>query len=210
MNMSWWVDLESSAKMLLLSNLLIIVIAILFQWSILTLLWGYWLQSIIIGLFTVVKLLMFGNRNKHQRLLFTSIRDSIFFSVHYGIFHFVYLIFLYFFSTSGISGFHFRQANYVGIAFMGGLFFLNHLYSFLKNYVVEKKYVGSSTNQIFLEPYKRIFPMHLIIIAAGFFSAIVPSAETPLIIMFLLLKSLADLKSHQILHQSDILPSFRH
>jgi len=210
MNMSRWVDLESSAKMLLLSNLLTIIVAILFHWSILTLLWGYWLQSIIIGLFTVIKLLMFGNRNKHQRLLLTTVRNSIFFSVHYGIFHFVYLVFLYFFSTSGVSGFHFREPEYIGITFIGLLFFINHLYSFLKNYVFEKKYIGSSTNQIFLEPYKRIFPMHLIIIAAGFFSAIVPSAETPLIIVFLLLKSFADLKSHQILHQSDTLPSFRH
>ncbi|MBE3120826.1 MAG: hypothetical protein IMZ43_11140 [Thermoplasmata archaeon] len=209
MNMSRWVDLESSAKMLLLSNLLTIVIAILFHWSILTLLWGYWLQSIIIGLFTVVKLLVFGYRNKHQRLLLTAVRDSIFFSVHYGIFHFVYLIFLYFFSTSGISGFHFRQPDYIGITFIGVLFFVNHLYSFLKNYVLEKKRIGKSTNQIFLEPYKRIFPMHLIIIAAGFFSAMVPSAEIPLIIVFLLLKTLADLKSHEILHQSDTRPSFR-
>ena len=79
MNMSRWVDLESSAKMLLLSNLFTIFVAILFRWSILTLLWGYWLQSIIIGLFTVVKLLMFGYRNKHQRLLLTAVRDSIFF-----------------------------------------------------------------------------------------------------------------------------------
>jgi len=210
MNMSRWVDLESSAKMLLLSNLLTIVVAILFRWSILTLLWGYWLQSIIIGLFTVVKLLMFGYRNKHQRLLITAVRDSIFFSVHYGIFHFIYLIFLYFFSTSGSSGFHFRQPDYIGITFIGVLFFVNHLYSFLKNYILEKKRIDLSTNQIFLEPYKRIFPMHLIIIAAGFFSAMVPSAEIPLIIVFLLLKTLADLKSHEILHQSDTRPSFRH
>jgi len=210
MNMSRWFDLESSAKLLLLSNLLIIVIAILSRWSILTLLWGYWLQSIIIGLFTVVKLLMTGYRNKHQRLLLTAVRDSIFFSVHYGIFHFVYLIFLYFFSTSGSSGFHFRQPDYLGILFIGLLFFVNHLYSFLKNYVLEKKRIGSSTNQIFLEPYKRIFPMHLIIIAAGFFSAMVPSAEIPFIVIFLLLKTLADIKSHEILHQSDTRPSFRH
>jgi hypothetical protein len=208
MNLSRWVDLESSAKMLLLSNLLTLIVAILFHWSILTLLWGYWLQSISIGLFTVIKLLMFGNHNKHQKTFLTTVRDSIFFSVHYGIFHVVYLIFLYFFSTKGISDFHFQQPDYIGIAFIGVLFFMNHLYSFLKNYVLEKKRIGSSTNQIFLEHYKRIFPMHLIIIAAGFFSAMVPSAETPLLIVFLLLKTLADLKSHEILHQSDT-PSFR-
>jgi hypothetical protein len=153
---------------------------------------------------------MTGYRNKHQMLLLTAVRHSIFFSVHYGIFHFVYLIFLYFFSTSGSSGFHFRKPDYLGILFIGLLFFMNHLYSFLKNYVLEKKRIGSSTNQIFLEPYKRIFPMHLIIIAAGFLSAMVPSAEIPFIVIFLLLKTLADLKSHEILHQSDTYPSFRH
>jgi hypothetical protein len=209
MNMRRWADLESSAKMLLLSNLLTLIVAILFHWSILTLLWGYWLQSISIGLFTVVKLFMFGDRNKPQRRLFIAVRDSIFFSVHYGIFHVVYLIFLYFFSTKGISDFHFQQPDYIGITFIGVLFFMNHLYSYLKNYVLEKKIIGSSTNQIFLEPYKRIFPMHLVIIAAGFFSAMIPSAETPLIIVFLLLKTLADLKSHEIQHQSDTRHSFR-
>lgn len=209
MNTNRWTNLESSAKMLLLSNLITLVIAIVFHWSILTLLWGYWLQSVIIGLFTVVKLLMFGYRNKHQGLFLKAVRDSVFFTFHYGIFHAVYLLFLYFFSTGGATGFHFRQPDYIGIAFIGSLFFVNHFYSFIKNYVWEKKTIASSTNQIFLEPYKRIFPMHMTIIAAGFFSALVPSAETPLIIVFLLLKTLADLKSHDILHQSDERPSFR-
>lgn len=105
MNMSRWVDLESSAKMLLLSNLLTIVIAILFHWSILTLLWGYWLQSIIIGLFTVVKLLVFGYRNKHQRLLLTAVRDSIFFQFTTGFFTSYILYFCISFQQAESLGF---------------------------------------------------------------------------------------------------------
>lgn len=202
MNSNWWANLESSAKMLLLSNLLTMALAIAFRWSILTLLFGYWFQSVIIGLFTIVKLLMSGYRNEQGSFL-TAVRSTILFTFHYGIFHVVYLLFLYFFSTSGATEFHFKQPDYIGIAFIGVLFFVNHLYSFFKNYVWEKKTIGTSTNQIFFEPYKRIFPMHMTIIAAGFFSVLIPSAETPLIIVFLLLKTFADLQSHTILHQSD-------
>lgn len=205
-----WTDLESSAKMLVCSNLITIVLAIILHWSIFTLLWGYWLQSIIIGLFTVVKLLMSGYRDKQKGNFLAVIKNSIFFTCHYGFFHIVYLVFLFFISTNKSSGFYFGKPDLIGIIFIGLLFFINHLYSFLKNYIWEKKSFGFSTKDIFLEPYKRIFPMHLTIIAAGFFSALVPSAETPLIIMFLMLKTLADLKSHQIMHQSDTRPSFHH
>jgi Family of unknown function (DUF6498) len=199
----------SSSTFLVLSNLLIIIMALLFHWSILTLLWGYWLQSLIIGFFTILKLLMFGNRNTRQGGFLTSIRTLIFFTTHYGIFHVVYLLFLYFFTTNGNAGAYFKPADYGGVAFIGFLFFINHLYSFVKHYIWEKETIIISPNQIFLEPYKRIFPMHLTIIAAGFFSALIPPAQTPLLFMFLILKTLADLKSHEILHQSETHPSFR-
>jgi hypothetical protein len=204
-----WAALESSAKMLLISNLATFIIAIIFRWSILTLIWGYWLQSLVIGFFTVAKLIIFRYRERQKRFFLKSIRDALFFTLHYGIFHVIYLSFLYYVTTSESPSIHLQQPNYLGIAFIGILFFINHLYSFLKNYVWEKKIIVPSSNQIFLEPYKRIFPMQLTIIAAGFFSAIIPSAETPLIIVFLLLKTLADLKSHEVMHQSDTYPTFR-
>jgi hypothetical protein len=133
----------------------------------------------------------------------SSIYESLFFIFHYGIFHIGYLIFLFIFLTTLNPQFHAQQPDYIAIVFIGSLFFINHTYSFLKNYVWEKKHFTFSARQLSTEPYKRIFPMHLTIIAAGFFSAIVTSAETPLIIVFLLLKTFADLRSHEILHQSN-------
>ena len=200
----------SPALCLVLTNLLVIGIALLNHWSILTLLWGYWLQSIIIGLFTGIKILMFGRKNPRKKGILSSFQDSLSFTCHYGSFHIFYLVFLYFFTTNGSITMTLTPPDYRGIALIGTLFFLSHLYSFVQHYIWERKTVFMSTNQVFLEPYKRIFPMNLMIVAAGFFTTLIPTAETPLLIVFLMLKTFADLKSHQILHQSDTYQTFRH
>jgi hypothetical protein len=200
----------SSSTLLVLINLAIITIALLSHWSILTLLWGYWLQSIVIGFFTVLKLLTFGKHKTPHHGFLHSIRDTMFFTCHYGVFHVAYLVFLYLFTTSGNSGVFFTPPDYEGVACIGLLFFLTHCYSFVQHYIWEQQIVYITPNQLFLEPYKRIFPMHLTIIAAGFFSALIPTAESSLLIVFLILKTFADLKSHEVLHESDTYPSFRH
>jgi hypothetical protein len=45
--------------------------------------------------------------------------------------------------------------------------------------------------------------MHLSIIAAGFLVALIPFAESLLIVVFLGLKTLVDLKSHELQHEKD-------
>jgi hypothetical protein len=200
----------SSSTFLVLNNLIIITIAFLARWSLLTLLWGYWLQSLIIGLFTALKILMFGHHRIPRYTHVRELHDTLLFICHYGGFHLVYLIFLYWYSTSRASTLLFTPPDLGGIALIGVLFFLTHLYSFAQHYLWEQKIVIFSSQQLFLDPYKRIFPMHLTIIAAGFFSTLVPPAEHLLLVMFLILKTFADLKSHEILHQSDTYPTFHH
>ena len=46
---------EPSILVLLFSNILTIILAVVFQWNLLTFLITFWLQSIIIGFFTVIK-----------------------------------------------------------------------------------------------------------------------------------------------------------
>jgi Family of unknown function (DUF6498) len=200
----------SSSTILVLSNLAIIVIALLAHWSILTLLWGYWLQSLIIGFFNGLKILMFGQHRTPQNGFFHSIRTSLFFFGHYGAFHCVYLVLLFFLSISANTTLHFTPPDFSAIVLIGFLFFLNHCYSFAQHYVWERQIVVISSSNVFLDPYKRIFPMQLSIIAAGFFSALIPSAQPIFLVIFLILKTFADLKSHEILHQADTYRSFRH
>jgi hypothetical protein len=200
----------SSSTILVLSNLAIIFIALLAHWSILTLLWGYWLQSLIIGFFNGLKLLMFGQQRTPQQGFLHSIKTSLYFFGHYGLFHCVYLLLLFFLCNSANTTLHFTPPDLSAIALIGFLFFLNHCYSFAQHYLWEKQIVVISSSNVFLDPYKRIFPMHLSIIAAGFFSALIPSAQQIFIIIFLILKTFADLKSHEILHQTDTYRTFHH
>jgi hypothetical protein len=208
MNRIQW-NTITPATFLVLSNLIIILLALIFHWSILTLLWGYWLQSLSIGLFTILKILKAGQRNIQQKRLSKSIQDSLLFTIHYGIFHYVYLFVLYLFSTTKTAGVFFKPPDYSAVAFIGILFFINHLYSFIKYYIREKNIILITPNQLYIQPYKRIFPMNMTVIAAGVFSALIPAAETPLLFVFLILKTLVDLKSHELLHQTDTRQSFR-
>jgi hypothetical protein len=206
-NRTWFI---TPSTFLVCSNLFIIAFALLAHWSITTLLWGYWLQSIVIGFFTVLKLLPFGSQKTPRYGLRSSLRDTIFFTCHYGIFHVAYLIILYLFTTSGRIGMTVTPPDYGAVGLIGFLFFLTHCYSFAYHYLWEGQIVVISPNQLLLDPYKRIFPMHLTIIAAGFFSLLIPPAESSLLIVFLILKTFADLKSHEVLHQSDTYPTFHH
>jgi len=70
-------------------------------------------------------------------------------------------------------------------------FFINHLFSFLK---FKEEIINSRPNigELMVEPYVRIIPMHLM----AYFMTIGPS-----LLVFMLLKSFADVISHKIEHR---------
>jgi len=81
-----------------------------------------------------------------------------------------------------------EDLTYLGIA-IGG-FFVNHLFSFVKNFKRDKK---RGVN--FMEPYARILPMHLTIIFGG----MLPS-HVLLVALFIGLKTYFDMKGHWFVH----------
>jgi len=115
---------------------------------------------------------------------------GIFFLIHYGGFHFVYLIFLFIFSIQSNIPIDFLSAFFVSI-----LFLVNHVYSFFANQDWKTKGAG----QLMGEPYGRIFPMHLSIIFFGIVFALNPfpiQGETIVLVFFLIIKTAIDLFSH--------------
>jgi hypothetical protein len=178
---------------LLLANAVTIALALLQDWAIGTVLAVYWFQSVTIGLFTLVRLLgITAGGDGRERL--KGIALAGFFAVHYGLFHFVYLVFIVAFVLSGAYGI----ADPLGIAVGCAVFFVNHLVSFIWYRPREE----ASPEAIFAEPYARIVPMHLTIIFGGFVTAMLPGAAgTRLVLLvFLLLKTAADLVAHQRKH----------
>ncbi|MCX6719870.1 MAG: DUF6498-containing protein, partial [Candidatus Staskawiczbacteria bacterium] len=174
---------------LIFSNVLTIILALTQNWDFLTILWVYWSQSVIIGIFSYLKILsakqfdvgnmMFNNKplsnDKKSKLIIAN-----FFAFHYGFFHIGYFFFLWFFShiiptiANEPSTVNFQEI-YIG----AGIFFTNHLFSYFYN---RRKEINKKQNikHLMFFPYLRVLPMQLTFVIG------LP------ITMFLILKSAVD------------------
>lgn len=186
--------LDPSSVSLLISNIIVIILAIVQRWDVATVLWVYWMQSVIIGFFQFLRILSLKNFSTENFSINdkpasptnnTKLYTAFFFLCHYGFFHFIYAIFLFSFFTKNPLDF-----TYI---FLGGLvFFLNHTYSYFHNIVQDEKQT-QNIGKLMFAPYARIIPMHLIII----FGAILGQSS---LVIFLLLKTLVDLLMHILKH----------
>jgi hypothetical protein len=204
---------------LIIANIVTIVVAVIGGWDLAAVLFAYWAQSITIGIFSVISILgadtesLRENLQKpiderggtdtvtHRFVWFYKCLLAGFFTVHYGLFHLGYYIFIV---DSGLFGS--VNFNDPGIWLSCGLFFANHLYSHItyrhkgpKDY----RYV----NEQFFSPYRRIIPMHLTII---FGSIVIFALEVfgltsvmPVLVLFLLLKTYTDITAHLIKHEQE-------
>jgi hypothetical protein len=191
---------DSSTFSLIAANIITLIIAVLQHWSLITLLWIYWFQSIIIGFFNFIRILRLKKFNtdnfkmngvQPQATSKTKYMIASFFVLHYGIFHFVYFIFLMVASiATAMKGFSFSTIWFVLLS--AAIFFANHLFSFLKRKASNKE---QNIGAVLFFPYARIIPMHLCIIFGFMFSG---SAIG--LIIFTALKTIADVIMHQVEH----------
>ena len=197
-----------STLSLIFSNALVIICAIIDNFSALDVLWIYWSQSVIIGIFNFLKMITLkdfstdGFKQGNKQALptrATKISISIFFLFHYGFFHFIYAIFLGTFSSFGFSNGSKIEFNY--FLLLTGAFFISYLIEFInsKNEDAEEL---PNIGKIMFAPYARIIPMHLTIIFGGFIGAAGTafSADTNLavIILFTGIKTVVDLITHSV------------
>jgi hypothetical protein len=192
---------DPTTKSLILTNLLVIVIAVIQDWELSTILWVYWSQSIIIGFFNFLRLLLlkdFYYKGKGNWPFLKSIFKyymAVFFAFHYGLFHLAYAIFIGSDFSNDLT-WSVLQAIILG----SSVFFINHFFSFLKN-LEHDEIVRKNIDDVFSSPYIRIIPMHIIILVGANLGGFA-------IISFLLLKTAADTYSHAVKH-GFITPWFR-
>lgn len=193
---------SSSMISLILANILMIIWAIIEGWNITNIIWIYWFQSVVIGIFQAKKMLDLkefstkGLKMNNKPVLPTKIGKLsvvIFFCFHYGFFHFVYLIFLV-----GIL----KNVIWTSVFIISIIFFINHLFSYMRNKREDSKKIKNIGNMMFL-PYARIIPMHLIILLAIPFSG-----SLILLIIFMILKTIADVIMHIAEHSKTSVVKF--
>jgi hypothetical protein len=187
-----------STLVLLLSNLLTIVMALMQGWDVSILMWIYWGQSVVIGYFNVHRIMDLdrfstqGFRINNQAVeptRETQRKTAVFFAMHYGIFHLVYFFFL--FKDASLDG----SVSFLGAGVCVLAFYLNHRFSWRYNRARDRERVPNIGNIMFF-PYLRIIPMHLTILFGGFLGG----HGTFSLLFFLLLKTAADVAMHVIEH----------
>lgn len=183
---------------LVLANGITLILAVLQHWELGTVLLVYWCQSVTIGLFTFIRILGPSTRieGREEGAPVRRFFLAAFFAFHFGLFHAVYLVFILSFALFGFYGI----TDPAGILFGAGVFFVTHLCSYLWFRTREMR----SPDELFIEPYPRIVPMHLTIILGGIATALFPGPESyaqdAMVVVFLLLKTAADLWAHRRQH----------
>ncbi len=190
----WRVD--ASLWMLILANFVAIGVGMWQGWSLGEMMLLYWAQSVVIGATNALRILALGefttdnfriNDIQPPATAATKIRVAVFFVLHFGIFHVVYLAFLM--TEAGAA----RTLGPAFVLCVAG-FVANHLFSLAYNIAVDRR-GRPNIGSLMFTPYLRIIPMHLMIVGGAF---LMDNAAG--IVAFGLLKTLADAVMHLVEH----------
>ena len=189
---------DLSVDALIAANLLALLIAWYLRMSLRELMLVYWMQSVIIGISSAIRILSlkcFSTENlkmNNQQVAEdpgTKVMFAGFFVLHYGFFHFIYLLFITFDANDADPG---RSA--LGYVLCALVFAVNHGYSVRQN--IRRDAAGKpNLGTLMFLPYARIVPMHLTIIFGGLFFG-----GTWAFALFGALKVAADAAMHTIEH----------
>lgn len=195
-----------STLSLIFSNLLVIVFAVVDNLSALNILWIYWSQSVIIGIFNFLKIITLkefsteGFRQGNKQVLPTKgakISTAIFFLFHYGFFHVIYAVFLGGFSNFMHSSADGNESNFT--LYAAAAFFISYLIEFIKSRNEEPETLPN-LGKLMFAPYARIIPMHFTIILGGFIGAagsfFAADTNLAIIVLFTGIKTVVDLITH--------------
>lgn len=190
------VVLDGSVWSLVAANVLAVGVALWQGWGAAPLMLLYWGQSVVIGIANVFRMLALErfstenftiNNRPVEPTTATKIQVAAFFAVHYGFFHFVYLMFI---------GFRGGAESLVSPWFWActAAFALNHLWSYRYNRDLDRQGTPNIGTLMFT-PYIRIVPMHLTIIFGGMLFD-----GRFALLLFGALKTVADVVMHFVEH----------
>lgn len=197
---------------ILFANAVSIGTALLLGWDATEVLALFWWQSVIIGVFSFLRLLTlpvrgglvnwpagtpaeFRSSPVPERVV--RVLMAGFFAMHYGGFHLAYLAFLS--APAAIAG---GQAPLAGSAILGAFLpALTFLPGHLASYLSDLRGPGldvSGLQAAFTAPYARIIPMHLTIVLGGFLAATLPpgAGQSAVLVLFMILKAWVDVRGH--------------
>lgn len=192
-----------------LSSIYLLFLLYIGKASPMTILFAYFLETIIIGVFNAIKMfcsIQFGKSKGYGLILF--------FLFHYGFFVAIQSIFA--FSLFGIEGasiikepFNLLE-NYTNILHLEDIKYalpaivFTHLGKFLSDFLKNEKYIKFTADEIMFKPYIRIFIQQFVVILAFFF-VVFSEAGYIAAILLILFRLFVDLTLESIKENSEIL-----
>lgn len=191
-----------TATALLLANLVPLVGVLFFEWNVFVVVFLFWLENVIVGVFNVLRMLWVERGAETvPAAKFVSIP---FFIVHYGMFtagHGVFVFALFGGAMAASGGLFPSGAAIVEVITEHGLWVavgalaLSHAFSFVRNYVAEQEYRRVTLQQLMMQPYGRVVVLHLTIIGGGFLVALLGAPVFGLVLL-VVLKVGMDVSAH--------------
>ena len=178
---------------LILINLASVLGIIFLKWNSGFILLSYWLESLVVGFYTVLKMRKarkIGDVKAH--IGSKSVKPEKyflipFFIIHYGIFMFGHLAFLLVIVSIN-SNINSVTDTIIWLPIFFIALLLSHGISYRQNFIGNKEYENKDVSQIMMSPYARIIPMHIAILV-GFMLG------SPAILL-VLIKTVIDVFSH--------------
>lgn len=187
-----------SVRYLVLANAATAALALLLGWPLATVIWPFWVQSVVIGWYSrrrILSLTYFStegfkvNERPVEETPAALKWVANFFTLHYGFFHLGY-----FFALLKISPV-LSPWDRLGLLAAATSFVASHRASFRQN-IEADRLGGPNLGVLMFLPYARIIPMHAMIL---FGASYVASSRTA-VLMFLALKTGADVLMHHVEH----------
>ncbi|MBZ0328353.1 MAG: DUF6498-containing protein [Altibacter sp.] len=196
----------SKNNILVWANACFLLLLVLFnQIDSLTVVFAYFLETIVIGLFHIVKLWIVSNYGMEptsdKGLQLKGLPLILFFIAHYGIFVGVQSVFAFALFEGTITeitdAFYLVQnywyvINREGMSVVMASLVVTNLGYFYTNFWANEKYKEYTPSAIFIKPYVRIFIQQFVVILAFFFFIIFSTAKVAAILL-ILLRLLVDL-----------------
>lgn len=200
---------------LLAANLVPLLGVVYLGWDIVIVLAIYWAETAIIGLYNILKMLTVSPDAETKSiwsvpnyLTLTEERVSLakFFTLHFFGFTLMHGLFFFLLFTDLPYGFN---VNILAILFGAVSLFVSHGVSYVSNFIYGGEFQRITPDALFIQPYKRIVVMHLVILGAAFIAG--TSGDLPMtgIIIFVGLKIFFDLIAHILEHKQFSQPSKR-
>lgn len=183
-----------SALLLVLVNLIPLAGVVLFGWSVGALMLLYWMETVVIGVLNVPKILTAGMDSsgggwRRGGPVFI----AAFFIVHFGGFNVGHFSFLRAF-------FDLPRVDTALMVSLGGLA-LSHAFSLFANWFGKGEYAGVSANAQMFKPYGRVAVMHVVILVGGVLSEAL-GAPVMALALLVALKTAMDLRAHARSHRA--------